>query len=69
MEKTIIRRIETIVFIREEPKAEPGDWEKGLLINEGQVILDKYGKVVPSVWKYEERSALVVETEYFRVGE
>ncbi len=69
MEETIIRRIETIVFVRKEPKTGSGDWERGLLINEGQVILDKYGTVVPEVWRREHRSALIVETEYFVNGE
>jgi len=61
MDADIIRRIETIVF----QKKEGGDWAKGLMINEGQVILDERGKVVPAVWKWEERAALVVETTYF----
>ena len=60
MEK--IQRIEACVFQRDEG----GDWEKGILLNEGRLgIIDARGKKIKDAWCWEIRTSFAIETTYF----
>ena len=57
-----IQRVETCVFQRDGG----GDWEKGLLLNEGKLgIIDSKGNKVETIHNFETRSAFAAELKYF----
>ena len=56
-------RIETCEFQRVNSDSE---WERGLLLNEGDLgVLDKYGRITTDIWTWRRSSVLVISVGWW----